>query len=85
MLLKTIMFNEWSINLSLMAVSGRQSSNYAWHGYYQNYIIHLYYLFKITVNITDGPRTFAFEVKFYPSDPTVLHEDITRYVRARRY
>ena len=32
------------------------------------------------VCILGGPWVFAFEVKFYPPDPSVLQEDLTRYV-----
>jgi hypothetical protein len=27
---------------------------------------------------TDRPWVFAFEVKFYPTEPSTLHEDLTR-------
>lgn len=34
---------------------------------------------KISKQIQNGPWVFAFEVKFYPPDPSTLQEDITRY------
>lgn len=30
--------------------------------------------------LADGPWKFLFELKFYPQDPTTLHEEITRFV-----
>lgn len=33
----------------------------------------------ISKQIKNGPWKFLFELKFYPQDPTTLHEEITRY------
>jgi len=35
---------------------------------------------KISKEVKGGPWVFSFEVKFYPPDPAVLQEDITRYL-----
>lgn len=32
---------------------------------------------------SNGPIVFAFRVKYYPVDPSVLHEQLTRYVSAQ--
>eukprot|EP00918_Siedleckia_nematoides_P091484 GHVU01200931.1.p1 GENE.GHVU01200931.1~~GHVU01200931.1.p1 ORF type:complete len:687 (+),score=99.52 GHVU01200931.1:196-2256(+) len=34
---------------------------------------------KMSKQVSGNPWVFSFEVKFYPPDPTVLQEDITRY------
>lgn len=35
--------------------------------------------FKVLIYLSDGPWNFAFNVKFYPPDPSQLTEDITRW------
>ena len=38
-------------------------------------------LIKLAVcGATENPRVFAFELKFYPPDPTSLQEELTRYI-----
>jgi len=39
---------------------------------------------RINKQLKNLPWVFSFEVKFYPPDPVLLQEDITRYVRHAR-